>query len=129
MVIIVQSYNIVNFGYMIVSYKISVIFLDIMFFPLYYSRPPRIMNWIFKLLLSTFWSVGKNRLEDWWRRHRFSIHGYHGLDIDGNNSKKFLSCSKNLTELLPTYVSSAITDLLKKFNLVISGCFSYYLAP
>ena len=40
MVIIVQSYIIVNFGYKIVSYKISVIFLDIIFFPLYYSHPP-----------------------------------------------------------------------------------------
>ena len=42
MVIIVQSYIIVNFGYKIVSYKISVIFLDIIFFPLYYSRPPSV---------------------------------------------------------------------------------------
>ena len=40
MVIIVQSYIIVNFGYKIVSYKISIIFLDIIFFLLYYSCPP-----------------------------------------------------------------------------------------
>ena len=48
---------------------------------------------------------------------------------NGNNSKKFLSCSQNLTELLPTSVSSAVTDLLMKFHLVVSGYFFYYLAP
>ena len=42
MVIIVGSYIIVNFGYIIVNYKIPVIFLYIIFFPLYYSRPPSI---------------------------------------------------------------------------------------
>ena len=34
LVIIVRKYNIVNFGYKIVSYKIPIIFLYIRFFPL-----------------------------------------------------------------------------------------------
>ena len=59
-----------------------------------------------------------------------TIHGYQGGGLDGNNSKKFLSCSKELEQLLPENVAMpAIIDLLAKFDRVVTGCFSYELAP
>ena len=59
-----------------------------------------------------------------------TIHGYQGTGLDGNNSKKFLSCSKELEQLLPENAAiPAIIDLLAKFDRVVTGCFSYELAP
>ena len=69
-------------------------------------------------------------LIDWCRHHGVTIHGYQGGGLDGNNSKKFLSCSKELEQLLPENVAMpAIIDLLAKFDRVVTGCFSYELAP
>ena len=57
-----------------------------------------------------------------------TIYGYKGGGLDSNNSKKFLSCSKE--HLLPENAAMlVIIDLLAKFDRVVTGCFSYELAP
>ena len=48
-----------------------------------------------------------------------TIHGYQGGGLDGNNSKRFLSHSQELDQLLPGSSTGAIMDLLGKFDMAM----------
>ena len=89
-----------------------------------------IVNWIFNRIQTILGTDRYELLVDWCRHRGVTIHGYQGTGLDGNNSKKFLSCSKELEQLLPENAAMpAIIDLLAKFDRVVTGCFSYELAP
>ena len=89
-----------------------------------------IVNWIFKLIQTILSTDGFELLVDWCRHCAVTIHVYQGGGLDGNNSKKFLSCSKELEQLLPENAAMpVIIGLLVKFDRVVTGCFSYELAP
>ena len=87
-----------------------------------------VTNWVFNLSKKVLGSNKYYKLVEWCQHHGITIHGYQGGGLDGNNSKKFLKYAKSLSELLPESVSPAVTDLLSKFDNVVSGCFSYYLS-
>ena len=86
-----------------------------------------VVNWIFKLVKSVIGDDNYQQLVDWCRNRGITIHGYQGGGLDGNNSKKFLSRSMELDQLLPVTSAPAVIDLLQKFDMVVKGCFSYGL--
>ena len=89
-----------------------------------------IVNWIFNLVRTILGTDRYELLGDWGRHRGVTIHRYQGRGLDVNNSKKFLSCSKELEQLLPENAAMpAIIDLLAKFDRVVTGCFSYELSP
>ena len=83
-----------------------------------------LVNWALELLYKV---VPKNEFQQQMRKKGNLIHGYHGGGLDGGNSNLFLRHLNFLSEGTQND-TAPIFEMLRKFKVVVDGCFSLDLA-
>ena len=71
-----------------------------------------IANWAWDLVKKILGESRYPELVQWSRQRSVSNRGYHGIGLDGNNSKNFFKASKELNLLLDQKAATPVMNML-----------------